>query len=136
MATKFVPRYNGMYYTLKSPAGPVGRHLYKRALIIQAGARAQVGFKTGRLKSSIHIMQKATPTGQEVMIGSPVKEYALIHHNGSKPHVILPRRVGGKLVFMSTSGGRMRLVVTDRVNHPGTKPNPYLTDWLFVAVLP
>jgi len=136
MATKFVPRSAGMDYTLKNSVGPVGRHLYKRALIIQAGARAQVGFKTGKLKASIHIMQNRTPLGQEVWIGSPIKEYALIHHNGSKPHVILPRAVGGKLVFMGNSGGRMRLIVTDRVNHPGTKPNPYLKDWLFVAVLP
>lgn len=53
-------------------------------------------------------------------------KYAASVHEGAKPHVIRPRRPGGKLVFMYKG----RLVVTDRVNHPGNRPDP----WLYAAL--
>jgi hypothetical protein len=119
---------------LNSPQGMVGRHLAKRAYIIETAAKQQVGVQTGRLRNSIKTKTFRTTTGQGVSVGSEVS-HALIHHEGSRPHVILPKVQGGKLVFMGGTGGT-KLIVTDRVNHPGTRPNRYLSDWLFVAVLP
>lgn len=54
-------------------------------------------------------------------------DHAMSQHEGSRRHIIRPRKPGGKLVFMH----RGRLIVTDRVNHPGTRPNP----WLYAALL-
>jgi len=48
--------------------------------------------------------------------------YALFVHEGTKPHVIRPKNPGGVLAFMV--GGNM--VFTRKVNHPGTKKNPFL----------
>jgi hypothetical protein len=85
--------------------------------------------RSSELKESIKYTVSTAPYGVKATVGSSVS-YALIHHNGSRPHVILPVRAKS-LVF--TSKGR--LVVTNRVNHPGTKPNRYLTDNLRLALI-
>lgn len=77
--------------------------------------------RTGRLRSSI----KADPPRvftlrPSVTIGSNV-EYAEWVHDGTRPHTIRPRRakalrfvVGGRVVYAKV------------VDHPGTKPRPFL----------
>lgn len=55
-----------------------------------------------------------------------VRGYAIIVHNGSKPHPITPRSPRQSLRFRV--GGRM--VHVSRVNHPGTQPDRFLTDWM------
>ena len=49
-------------------------------------------------------------------------DYAKFVHDGTKPHVIRPKTEGGVLAFMI--GGRT--VFAKKVNHPGTKANPFL----------
>lgn len=116
-------------FLLKSPAGDVGRDLFKRSVKVAAAARRQVGVKSGKLRTSIKVSShSATSYGQKYSVGSDVS-YALIHHEGSRPHVILPVRAQN-LVFIS----RGKLIVTNRVNHPGTKPNKYLSDNLYHAL--
>lgn len=117
-------------FLLKSPYGAVGRDLFQRAIRVERAARRQVGVKTGKLRSSITVKnQTLTTYGQKYAVGSDLS-YALLHHNGSRRHVILPVRAQN-LVFFSKTG---KLVVTNKVNHPGTKPNRYLTDNLFRAI--
>jgi phage gpG-like protein len=116
-------------FLLKSPIGAVGRSVQKRAFRVQTAAKRQVGVKSGKLQESIKYTVSTAPYGVKATVGSSVN-YALIHHNGSRPHVILPVRAKS-LVFTS----RGRLVVTNRVNHPGTKPNRYLTDNLRLALI-
>lgn len=88
------------------------------------GAKANVGFKTGRLRRSIHKRHQGTSVGQFMQIGSWTVPYALDHHQGTRAHLILPKEAGGILVF----GSRGRVVRTPGpVRHPGTKANPYLT---------
>lgn len=111
---------------LNSPTGPVGRYLYGRGLKVLLAARAQVGVDTGRLKASLHMEHSRRGPGQQVKIGSPLN-YALIHHEGSRPHIIVPKRAE-TLRFSS----RGRVVYTRVVRHPGTKPNKYLTDNLYL----
>jgi hypothetical protein len=53
-----------------------------------------------------------------VVVDAP---YVLPVHDGARPHVIRPWRAGA-LAF--TMGGR--LVITQTVNHPGNRPNPFL----------
>jgi hypothetical protein len=118
-----------VHHMLKEPTGLVGRDLYKRAWKVQTAAKQQVGVKTGALKKSIGMRHERTYLGQKIIVGSPLS-YALLHHEGSRPHVILPVR-GQYLVFRT--GGR--LVFTTKVNHPGTRPNRYLSDNLYLALL-
>lgn len=114
----------GMYYTLKAANGPVGRHLRTKAELVRELARVRVGKKTGALAMSLYINQSALLTGQVVEIGSKLP-YALLHHEGTRPHVIHARQ-GGTLRFTS----RSRVVYARTVMHPGTKPNRYLADSL------
>lgn len=106
---------------LNTPAGPLWRKLEARAVLAQKGAQAQVGVKTGRLKASIYKRHLGNYTGQYITIGSDLS-YALMHHEGTRPHVITASP-GGKLKF-TVNGKR---VFTSMVRHPGTQPNRYLT---------
>lgn len=114
-------------YFFDNPLGPVGRNLAKRGYAVLMGARAQVGVKTGALRASLHMRHFKDPRGQYVRIGSDLN-YALAHHEGTKPHLIRPRRAE-KLRFVS----RGVIVHTHLVRHPGTPPNRYLTDNLHLA---
>ena len=118
----------GLERTLHTEKSPVGRHISHRAHGILLGARRQVGVDTGALKASLRVTRnKRDPRGQFVMVGSPLN-YALMHHNGTKPHIITPNR-SQYLVF--NKGGRV--IYATSVRHPGTKPNRYLTDNIYLA---
>lgn len=112
----------------RDPNGEVGRYLEKRAALLRRLARAQVGVKTGRLKQSIQYRIVRQGSGLVAIIGSDNK-IALMHHNGTKPHIILPRRAK-TLRFFS----RGRIVYAQIVHHPGTKHNRYLTDNLHKVI--
>jgi hypothetical protein len=76
-------------YELNAKTGMVGRHLSVLGTKIVAGAKRQVGVKTGKLMASIHMAHYATGRKQYIRVGSAVK-YALMHHEGTLPHVITP----------------------------------------------
>ena len=124
----FKPYKSQMDYLLKQPQGVVGRHLFKKAVMIREMARMQVGVKTGALSASISISQERTITGQSVRIGSTLS-YAYMHHEGTRPHMISGQN-GGMLRY--TRGGRV--VYSRAVMHPGTRPNRYLSDNLVYAL--
>lgn len=113
-------------FELRNQNGVVGRWLTSMGREITAGAKIQAGVKTGHLKRSIHMEHSRTPIGQLIRVGTNNVSYATMHHEGTKPHIIVPNKAP-QLVFMTTKGGRPRLIRTQIVNHPGTKPNPYLT---------
>lgn len=120
-------------HLLRSQNGDVGQWLKGEGHKVMALAKVQAGYKTGRLKQSIQMHQSRTPDGQQLKIGSSV-HYAYLHHEGTKPHVIVPRRAN-QLVFMSYKSGRAQLVRTQIVHHPGTRANHYLTDPM-IAIFP
>jgi hypothetical protein len=124
----FVENKAGMDYVTKNPYGPVGRDLDRRARKVQAAAVLQAGFRTGALKSSISVTQSRELYGQSAKIGSTLP-YALLHHEGSRPHLITGRN-GGMMRFTS----RGRVVYARQVMHPGTRPNRYLADNLWLAL--
>lgn len=111
---------------LNSPAGTVGRHLAAVGHQIMIAAKQQVGVDTGRLKNSIHMRHFRSGVGQLIEVGSSLN-YALLHHQGTRPHLITPNRAQ---VLRFTAGSRV--IYTHQVKHPGTRPNRYLTDNLYL----
>lgn len=107
---------------LDHPDGPVGKDLKRRGRLVQAAAKGQVGVRTGALRASIHMRHLRDSRGQYVQIGSK-KKYALMHHEGTRPHMIFPDRA--RVLRFVTRG---RLVFAHAVRHPGTKANKYLSD--------
>lgn len=109
-------------HVLNDPTGDVGRYLNKLGRVIVVAAKHQVGVKTRALQISIHMNHFRRGAGQYIWIGSN-NHIALAHHEGTRPHVILPSK--HKLLRFSSGG---RVIYTRKVNHPGTKPNRYLSD--------
>ena len=109
---------------LNSRSGAVGIYLKGKGNEILTSARARVGVRTGALRASLHMRHMRDPRGQQLWIGSELN-YALAHHEGTKPHVIRPKS-GKMLRFVS----RGQVVYAHVVNHPGTKANKYLADAL------
>jgi hypothetical protein len=120
--TKIIFRKAELDFLLNSPSGTVGRYLARKGSIIKAAAKRQVGVRTGALRRSISTRHRRNSRGQFVLVGSSL-DYALAHHQGTKPHIITPNRsqvlrfVRGSTVIYATS-----------VRHPGTRPNRYLTN--------
>lgn len=112
-----------------STTGPVGREIAKRAEKLRLYAVKQVGKDTGDLASTIHTSMHPSANGPWAMVGSNHR-IALMHHNGTAPHVILPKRA--RMLRFSVRG---RVVYARKVLHPGTRANRYLTDNLRRVVL-
>lgn len=109
--------------------GVVWKYMDKLGDRIVRGAKHQVGVKTGALRQSIRMRHYSSPVGQHLWIGS-MKDYAYLHHEGTRPHLITPKEPGGVLQFSRGT----RLIRTELVRHPGTKPNKYLSDQLRIHV--
>jgi hypothetical protein len=121
MAVEFRPNtYFDFYF--RNPRGPVGLYLKRLGNRVIAAARSQAGVRTGALRASIHMRHFRDPRGQYIKIGSSLP-YARLHHEGTRPHLILPKK-RQMLRFYS----RGQIVFTHMVRHPGTRPNRYLTD--------
>jgi hypothetical protein len=125
-------RYNksqaGYDYVLKEANGTTGRALRKQAEKVREAARLRVGARSGALKLSLEITHSRAVNGQEYSVGSSLS-YAYMVHEGTSPHEI-HGRTGGVLRFTSKS----RIVYSRSVMHPGTRPNRYLTDNLWLAL--
>jgi phage gpG-like protein len=125
-----VPLQPGWDKEFKSRDGLVGKDLWRRAGRLLNAARRQARHRTGNLRASMH-RDWITGKGGDlaVQVGSNVS-YARIHHDGSRPHVIRARNA--KVLRFTNRRGEV--VFARSVNHPGTRPNRYLTDNLHIAV--
>lgn len=115
-----------LHKELNTSSGGLWRALEERGDFAVKKAKAQAGKKTGRLRASIHKRHTGNFTGQYLWIGSTVS-YAYMHHQGTRPHLIAPNPPTKMLRF--SSKGRM-VMTPGPVMHPGTKPNPYLSNQL------
>jgi len=122
MAVRVVFREKPLDTLLNSPRGAVGRYLKVKGEQIKAAAKGQAGFRTGALRASIHMRHTRDTRGQYIKIGSALP-YALIHHEGTRPHLITPKK---RKALRFYSKGFM--VFAHMVMHPGTRPNRYLSD--------
>jgi HK97 gp10 family phage protein len=102
--------------------------LVSSANYIRNQMQAEAPVRTGTLRNSIAIKVET----DRVTIGPSLTQapYAGYVEFGTRPHVIRPRKAGGVLVF--TVGGQK--VFARKVNHPGTRPHPYVmpafTSWV------
>lgn len=113
---------SAIYAYCALPNEPVQRDLRRRARGIERMAKRMAGVDTGRLRRSIKTEIVPGFGGVPgIRIGSHVS-YALLHHRGTRPHVILPH-LRQRLRFKVNG----RVVYATQVLHPGTRPNPYLT---------
>ena len=109
--------------------GPVGADLDRRTDTLRFRAILSTGMKTGDLRRELKSTRETRAEGIATKTGSSVW-YSLLHHTGTRPHVIRPRAPGKALRFRVGTTVRY----ASSVQHPGTKPNPYLTRWLKEAV--
>lgn len=120
---------------MRGPQGPVVRHLSVVAERVKVRARQLVGVSKGpgfgtqmvrgkeaHLRDTIIVRPVLNDSrGPAFLIGSdhPIAE---LHAKGTRPHVILPRNA--RALRFTVAGGDV--VFAKRVNHPGTRANPYL----------
>lgn len=124
----FIPNPRGQTEVLRSPAGPVAKHLLKLGNLTQRYARKDVGKKTGKLAKSIKVQLTSNAGGLVVRVGSDNK-IALLHHEGTRAHRIVARNAKA-LVFQMNG----RTVYARSVWHPGTRANPYLERSMALAI--
>lgn len=128
---------------LRSPRGPLARRLIEDGELVKQQAKVLVGvYKPPDAYSAAHRARRpgtlrdsivkrfvvGGPEGFKVIVGSD-DPIALIHHEGTRAHIIRPR-VKPRLVFFWPRVGQV--VAFGKVNHPGTQPNRYLVNALRV----
>lgn len=107
---------------LTGPDGDVTRYVLRVTRNIRNRAVLYCPVDTGNLRASIATGAVRTEGSTVVgTVGTPV-EYAIYVHEGTAPHEIRPTTPGGVLAW----GGRPPTRFATRVNHPGTKPQPFL----------
>lgn len=97
------------------------RDVARVAREVEARAKQLAPVDTGRLRSSISARPRVTFRGPTVRVAADVN-YATFVENGTKPHVIRPRRA--KVLKFKVGG---RTVYARIVHHPGTKAQPFLS---------
>lgn len=134
---------------LRSPQGPVVRDLSRRAERVRQRSRSLVGVSESGNRQGGHLRDRIVVRlgfrgANPVALVIAEAPYSLVHHQGSRAHLIRPRSASGVLAFVwpkaSGSGpasgtSRARVlgggyVFFKQVHHPGTKPNHFLTDAL------
>lgn len=115
----------------RSEHAPVMRHVTTVGTRVQTGAKERVGYDAEKvpgeeggehLRDTIVKRFVTGPEGPSVWVGSSHPR-ARLHHDGTQPHVIVPRK--GRVLRFVVNG---QVVYARRVQHPGTDPNPYLID--------
>jgi len=114
---------------VNEPTGAVIQRLRTIGRLMVTAARAQVGKKSGELARSIHYNIQRWNLVPELWVGT-WNQIAYLHHEGTRPHEISAR--GAHFLRFSAKG---RIVYDRTVMHPGTRPNRFLTDNLYIARL-
>lgn len=91
---------------------------------VSTTAKTLAPVRTGRLKASIHPdpVRRSGPWRIDTGVSADAP-YAAPVHEGARPHVIRPRNA--RFLRFEIEG---RVVFTRRVNHPGQRAQPFLTN--------
>lgn len=113
--------------------GPVGRHYAVKIAQFEEIVRANAPFDpehTTHIAESISSDLSSDSRKLLAKIGTypneHIRGYAAMVHGGTRPHAILPHHPPKTLKFRVAG----RLVYATRVNHPGTRPDPFLARWI------
>lgn len=112
---------------LRLPGGMVYRNMERRVRRVEAEA---INRAPGSVGQGIRVSIQRGPGGDFRGVIRSTHPASIYLVNGTRPHMIFPRRPGGVLRF--TVGGRV--VYARYVNHPGTKPNDFLRQALRAAL--
>lgn len=112
---------------LRLPGGLVYRDMTRRLLRVEAEA---VRRAPGSMGATVRAQIRSGAGGDFVGVIKVSHPAALYVINGTRPHMIYPRRPGGTLRF--TVGGRV--VYAKYAAHPGTKANDFLRQALRAAL--
>lgn len=142
MTTRVVIDPQKLADVLRGPNGPVVRDLIEAGEDVKREAQRIVGVykppdaysamtrrrRPGTLRDTIvkRFVSRGGEPAVEVGSDDPI---ALWHHEGTQPHVIRARRKPRLVFFWKRVG---RVVSFPKVNHPGTRPNRFLTEALGV----
>jgi hypothetical protein len=141
----FVPDLKAWQKNFKSwnPSGVLGGWMTTKMKVVQTLAIAEApgpgktprnrtghNYATGDLESSISVGHGSWGAGEleGTVVAAP--KHAIFVHNGTKPHIILPKRAK-VLKFKSRRG---LTVFAKKVNHPGTSANPFMKRALDQAI--
>lgn len=108
--------------------GAPGRDFERRMKTLAYRQSSDAPRRTGRMAGMVGPRRMQSDFGRYLEGGAGVnvastnaRGYAQYVSSGTRPHVILPKR--GKALRFVVAG---RTVFARRVNHPGTRANPYL----------
>ena len=141
--TRVVMNPQALQALLESPNGPIVRDLIRRGNRVKQRAQELVGVaqldpysaarrgrRPGTLRDSIVMrITRGGKWGTTAIVGTNDR-IALWHHEGTVPHVIVPRRARFLVFYWPRVG---RVVYAKRVRHPGTQPNRFLVNALPAA---
>lgn len=109
--------------------GPPGRDFERRMRTLAFRQRSEAPLRTGKLAGQVEPRRMQSDFGRYLEGAAGVnpgqggqRGYALYQSEGTRPHIIQAKR--GKSLRFVVAG---RTVFARRVQHPGTRPNPYLT---------
>lgn len=124
----------------RDPNGDVGRFMSRLGgfitreaqsladarLNIGPGARFRDGSSSGEYRGSFRTTTIVEARGLRTRVTNTAPHASYLE-NGTRPHVIRPKRPGGVLVFVTSIGNT---VFAREVHHPGTRPYRILADAL------
>lgn len=130
---------------LRSPAGPLGRHVMEKATRFQSAARLQLAphRKSGCLEDSM--VKRFEAIGGELAVRvvsdtsgcSPNRvSYSLWVHDGTEPHWIFPIHSDRLAFFWANGPDGAGMYFFTSVYHPGTQAIPFFTDNLPLFAAP
>lgn len=119
---------------LRDPDGDVGRFMSRLGgFVTRAGqelADQRLQRRSGAFRGGFTTHTEREAGGLRTRITNSA-EHASYLNNGTRPHVIRPRKPGGVLVFTNKAG---QIVFAREVHHPGTRPYRILDDALRIGV--
>jgi len=139
----FVPDVASMQTEFHTWPGLLGRYMRGKTMKLNTLAHASaprpgraprnrtgINYSTGKLFGSIYPRMSKHRNELEGRVVTTAK-HALFVHEGTDPHVIVPRRAPRLRFFWHKVG---HVVYLQKVNHPGTRAQPFLAENLRAAL--
>jgi len=112
---------------LRSPTGPIGRDIERRASLVAQDARSRAPGSMPQHIPAPEMGRTGVEVSAVISCNHPAVHYVL---KDTRPHPIRP--IPPKRALRFTVGGR--ITFAKHVNHPGTTAQPFLQDALHRAV--